>query len=55
MKIKDTTIKLHIETRTRLDTYKDYKEETYNHLIIDILNALDKYATKEARRNKKLI
>jgi len=47
-----TTIKLTKETKFRLRSYEDYPKQTFNDMIIAILDALDQHATKEARRKK---
>ena len=42
-----TTIKLQTTTRDRLRTYEDYKKQTFNDMIIALLNALDKHETEK--------
>ena len=47
--MSDTTIKLHIETKYELDTFKEYKNESYDEVIKKVM-----YIAKTAKTNPKL-
>lgn len=51
---KATTIRMEINTKKRLDTYKLLKEETHNNLLTRLLDEIDTWR-KTPRKNKKLI
>ena len=47
-----TTLAISKETKKRLETYKDYPEQTIENLLVSCMNYMDKMATKE--KNKKI-
>ena len=47
--MSDTTIKIHLETKTELDQFREYKNESYDEVIRKIV-----YITKNIKKNPAL-
>jgi len=47
--MSDTTIKLHLETKSQLDQFREYKNESYDEVIVKLV-----YVARQCRKNPEL-
>ena len=47
--MSDTTIKLHLETKAELDQFREYRNESYDEVIVKLV-----YVAKQCRKNPEL-